>query len=67
MNGLYTIYESDGNGRKNPKEKVKIEQNKNRFVFSPIPPSIKRRPTFFLISEGTENKPDFLSGEGRLS
>ena len=27
MSDLYTIYESDGNGRKNPKEKVKNKTN----------------------------------------
>ena len=45
MNGLGTIYESDGNVRKKWKKKWKIEQNKYLLGFPPIPPSIKRRPT----------------------
>ena len=45
MNGLSTIYENDGNRRKIPKEKVKIEQNKHPFGFPPLPSFIKWKPT----------------------
>ena len=37
MNGLCTIYESDGNKRRARKEKVKIEQNKHAFGLPPTP------------------------------
>ena len=37
MNGARTIYESDGDGRRTQKEKVKIEQNKHPFGLPPIP------------------------------
>ena len=58
MNGLCTIYENDGNRRKTPKEKVKIEQNKHLFGFPLIPPFIKLEADCFPVFELTENKPD---------
>ena len=59
MNGLYTIYENDVNGRKTPKEKVKIEQNKHHLVSLPCP-TYNMEADCFLVSKGTENKPGLL-------
>ena len=56
MKGLCTIYESDENRRRTPKEKVKIEQNQQQFGFHPIPIS-KTEAKLFLVSEETKNKP----------
>ena len=50
MNGIFAIYESDGNGRRTPKEKVKIEQNKH--LFGLPPPSMKWWPTVFRSPRG---------------
>ena len=55
-----------GDGRKTPKERVKIEQNEHPFGYPPTSQSIKRRPTVFRSPRGTKTNRAFPSGEGRL-
>ena len=51
------FYEIDGNGRKTPKEKVKLKQNKHHLVSLPFP-FYKMKSYSFPVSELTENKLD---------
>ena len=63
---MYNLWMGMG-GKKTLKEKLKIEQNKHQFVFPPILPIYEMEADCFPVTEGTENKPDSPSGEGKLS
>ena len=67
QNDIFTIYENDGNGRKTPKEKVKIEQNKYPFGFLPIPYLWNLRLSVFLSPRGPKTSQPFPSRKEKLS